>query len=462
MYGGDEVSAIVIDIGSTNVKAGYAGEDQPKAVFSSKVGVLAAPSGQGDGFIGQAEKTPGDEASAELTNGTSSAPQPVGAAPRSSKKYVVGTSALHFRRDEMEVISPFEAGLITDWDVAEQLLEHTFKSRLMVEPSEHPMLLAEPSFNNKAQRDKYCQIMFEKFKCPALFMAKNAVLSAFAFGRSTGVVLDCGGGVTSAVPVHDGYALTKSIVKSPLAGETLTDHLLQLLEKKYGSLRPNYMFEKKEIKPGEFQVTAKDFPRTTQSYKRYMQQAIVRDVKESCCRVSEASFDPSGNQNIPVAVVDYELPDGTKIGLTTERFLIPEIMFNPSLLYSDGISNGGSEGDAQRAASGERPLGVHMMVKEAVNKCDADIRKDLYNSVIITGGNSSFPAFQDRIQKDLSEAAPPQLKVKTVQVPSSTERKFSVFIGGSILASLGSFQQMWMSRQEYEEHGPALLEKKCP
>ena len=104
--------------------------------------------------------------------------------------------------------------------------------------------------------------------------------------------------------------------------------------------------------------------------------------------------------------------------------------------------------------------GVQRMVADAIVRSDLDIRKELYNNIVVAGGNTLIPGFVERIQKLVPEIAPPNVKVKVIaHMPA--ERKFSAWIGGSILSSLGSFQQMWMSRQEFEEHGAIMIERKC-
>jgi len=287
--------------------------------------------------------------------------------------------------------------------------------------------------------------MFEKYQCPAVFIAKNAVLSSFASGRPTALVLDSGGGVTTAVPVHDGYTLTKGIFKSYLAGDELTNQLQKSLEMKgtYRNIKPKYSFTRTEVKPGEFQVIIHDHPNTTASYRNYMIKRVIRDIKETSCRVAEtAVFDNSVG-----SVSTYELQDGGSIDIGGDRLKIPEVMFNPTLCTTEEYQK-------------ENP--IHNLVFQSVNNVDSDIRRELYQNVVVTGGNTLFPGFVERLQKEMNDKVPQMYKVKLIASNSSVERKFSAWIGGSILASLGSFQQMWMSKAEYEEHGVSLVERKCP
>jgi len=98
------------------------------------------------------------------------------------------------------------------------------------------------------------------------------------------------------------------------------------------------------------------------------------------------------------------------------------------------------------------------MTYNSIMKCDVDIRKDMYSNIVLSGGSTMFPGIADRMQKEIVNLAPGTMKVKIIAPP---ERKYSVWIGGSILASLSTFQQMWMSKEEYDESGPSIVHRKC-
>lgn len=435
MYGGDEVSAIVIDLGSHTCKAGYAGEDAPKAVFPSVVG-----------SIDQMEVD-------ETENSGSADPKNDSDKTKGKRKLYVGSQALGYRRDHMEVLSPIKDGVIVDWDAVEGIWDHAFRECLLVDPKEHPMLLAEPSFNSQQQRERTAELMFEKYKVPALFMAKNAVLTSFASGRATSLVVDSGGGSTTVAPVHDGYVLQKAVASSPIGGEFLTDCLTKSLESKGMTIKPRYSFKRKETRPGEFQVVDVDFPNTMESYKLYSKRIIASDIKECVCRAPDTPYDESSYSNIPMT--PYELPDGQTIEIGSDRFKIPDVLFNPSLAQTIP----GMENFAEIAPS---LRGLPQMVIDSINKCDVDIRRELFSSILLAGGTASMQQLKERLEKDLLEESPQAARVKVLASGNATERRFSVWIGGSILASLGSFQQMWFSKAEYDEHGASYVQRKCP
>ncbi|XP_028060120.1 actin-related protein 4 isoform X5 [Camellia sinensis] len=345
---------------------------------------------------------------------------------KGKNKLYVGSQALGFRRDHMEVLSPIKDGVVVDWDIVESIWDHAFRT---------------------------AELMFEKYKVPALFLAKNAVLTSFASGRATSLVVDSGGGSTTIAPVHDGYVLQKAVQSSPIGGEFLTDCLMKSLESKGLTIKPRYSFKRKEIRPGEFQTVDLDLPNTTESYKLFSQRVIVSDIKECVCRAPDTPYDESAYSNIPMT--PYELPDGQTIEIGADRFKIPDVLFNPTLVQTIP----GMESSAETAAS---VRGLPQMVIESINKCDVDIRRELFSSILLSGGTASMQQLKERLEKDLLEESPQAARVKVLASGNATERRFSVWIGGSILASLGSFQQMWFSKSEYEEHGASYIQRKCP
>ncbi|XP_049850474.1 uncharacterized protein LOC126322683 [Schistocerca gregaria] len=347
-------------------------------------------------------------------------------APEASRRYYVGTSALNLFREGMEVKCPVQDGLIQDWDCASKLYDFALREVLRVNPREHPVLLSEPGFNTSALREKTTEFFFEHYQVPAFFLCKNRVLSSFVYGRATSAVVESGGGTTVVTPVHNGYALTKAIVRSPLAGDELTRIYRHVVEKAGIEIRPGYMLNKKQAESGEFKVSLKNLAGVTESFHSYQVNQILQSLKEETCQT---------------------------ISPAEHKFRIPEILFNPSRFVP---------ADYPRYEEFRALPGIHQMLVNSISACDSDIRKDLYQNIAICGGNTLFPEFQDRFIAEVNTLTAQQKKIRNQSLPFNAERKYSVFIGGSILGCLGTFHLMWISKQEYEEHGRSIADRKCP
>ncbi|CDS35954.1 actin 6a [Echinococcus multilocularis] len=406
----DEVGAIVLDLGSHTLRGGFAGEDTPKIDMPSYVGCISP---KGDSSV---------------------------------TKRIIGTN-IYVPYERMEITSFVKEGLIEDWDVFEDVVSHIINFLIPVEKSQHPILLSEPSWNPKLKREKLTEILFEKFEVPAFYLAKSAALACFANGRHTGLVLDCGASCASAVPVYDGRVLLQGVVRTPLAGDFIARQCAKLIKEELKTEPiPYYRVAAKDpVKDREApRWIEKKLPPLTDSFKSFMEQNLMEDFAATVLQISDERYDQGQMETIPT--ISYEFPNGYNVELGHERFQIPEALFDPSVLPQSG---------------GSSELSMSHIVSSSISLCDIDIRPNLYNNIVVVGGTSLIVGFTDRLQRDLGLKTPSSMRLK-VNFPSSLmERRFSNWVGGSILGSLGTFQQMWISRHEYEEFGKSIIEKKC-
>merc|ERR1719350_91254 len=309
------------------------------------------------------------------------------------------------QRGIMTLKYPMRHGIVEDWEAMEHIWRHVY-TKMKVTAEEHPVLLTEAPLNPRRNREQAAERFFEQFNTPALFISPQAILSLYASGRTTGVVLDSGDGVTHAVPVYEGFALPHAVMRADIAGRDVTEHLMLQLR------RAGHIFHTSA------------------------EREVVKTMKEQECQVCPVALNPQKEEQVEQA--PFRLPDGSQISLGAERFRAPEILFNPSLV-------------------GMEYPGIHELLAHSVNRADLDLRMTLFSQIVLSGGSTMFPGFGDRLLNDLRSLAPKNIRIRISAPP---ERKFSTWVGGSMLASLEAFKKMWVSKAEWEDDGPAILHQK--
>ncbi|KAI4269283.1 MAG: hypothetical protein LQ337_007379 [Flavoplaca oasis] len=455
-YGGDEISALVLDPGYTVTRAGFAGEDVPKSVIPSFYGIVPSVNGP---------------------------------------KHLYGENAVHTPLPNIEVGNPIsQSGVVEDWDTATRLWEYAITSRLTnTKPSnpltnglndktndlkqemegvetqerpldENPLLMSETGWNTGKGREKLIEIAIENWGSPAFWLARSGVLSAFSAGKASALVIDVGAASTSITPVHDGLMLKKGTLRCPLAGNYISDQLRLIFSTSQPPipLTPHYLINSKTpVDAGApSQASYRTFPAGTEphsSFRALQEERILTEFKESVVAVWSpnrlAGHNQHGGTNLDTARTQnarpFEMPDGYNQLFGVERYRATESLFDVKMALSDA---------SHPAPTPNQTL--PQMIAQSLSQIDVDIRQHLLSNVVVVGGSSLIYGFNERLKQEL-EAMYPGPRVRVFSPGSVVERKFSSWIGGSILASLGTFHQMWISKKEYDEHGPGIVEKRC-
>lgn len=412
---------VVLDNGSGALKAGFAGEDKPKV---SSPALIGTPKYQ------------------KIMTGSLSDIR---------DDTFVGQAAQDYR-GLLKLLYPLEHGVVQNWGDMETLWTHLYTTGLKANPEDHPLLITEAPLNPRANRDKMAQVLFESLNVPCVYVSLQATLALYASGRTTGVVIDSGDGVTHIVPSYEGFALPTSIKRMDIAGRDITEQLVHHIRRTTGV-----------------------------AFKSSSEFEIVRNIKEKCCFISK---DPARDEKLfstaayshyltsggpgpgsagsgggEELITSFKLPDGHNLQMGAERFRAPEILFNPQLI-------------------GDESPGVSELTSLALSKVDLDLRPTLYGSIILSGGNTLLKGFGDRLLGDLKDQQSLQMSGRSVwgslrndsvdsyqtkmkiKIFAPPERKYSTWIGGSILGGLSTFKRMWVTSQEYQED-PEIIHKKC-
>ena len=292
-----------------------------------------------------------------------------------------------------------------DWDALETLISHIYTNDLNIDSENHPVLFSEPVFSVKQAREKQTEIMFELFNVPTYFVCSTATLTLMAAGMTTGIVIESGHRKTTIVPLEDCYPQPAEILQSDISGITVDNYLNKLLSDRGYHLDHN----------------------------------TITDIKHKICHVALNYDTESGT----IPTIQYELPDGQVIDIGNERIKATEAFFQPKLL---------NEQDTP---------GLAQLVYKSIMKCDVDLRGQLYNKIILSGGSTLLKGLEQRVESEVSKLVPPFFAGRT-KVIAPTDRIDSVWKGGSTFASKPNFSShLSLSKQRYDEFGPRVIHSSC-
>jgi len=380
---------VVCDNGTGFVKCGYAGSNFPEHIFPSMVGrpILRSTAKIGDIEI---------------------------------KDLMVGEEASQLR-SMLECSYPMDNGIVRNWEDMLHVWDYTFgESKMNIDPQNCKVLLTEPPLNPMKNRQKMIEVMFEKYQFEGVYIAIQAVLTLYAQGLLTGVVIDSGDGVTHICPVYEGFALPHLTRRLDIAGRDITKYLIKLL------LLRGYAFNH----TADFET--------------------VRMMKEKLCYVG---YDIEQEQKLALEttflVEQYTLPDGRTVRMSGERFEAPEALFQPHLVDVEGF-------------------GVAELLYNTIQAADIDTRPEFYKHIVLSGGSTMYPGLPSRLEREIKQlylegvlkGDTAKLSKFKIRIEDPPRRKHMVFLGGAVLADImKNKDDFWMSRAEYEEKGVGVLAK---
>ncbi|KAE9552431.1 hypothetical protein FO519_004372 [Halicephalobus sp. NKZ332] len=402
-------TACVIDNGTGYTKLGFAGNSEPQFIIPTAIAVREGESAASN--VAKQGKIP-------------------------DMDFYIGDDAFSPAAATYSVKYPIRHGIVDDWDLMERYMERSIFKYLRVDPEDHYFLLTEPPLNTPENREYTAEIMFETFNVPGLYIAVQAVLALAASWPTrdvadrtlTGLVIDSGDGVTHCIPVADGYVIGSCIKHIPIAGRDVTYFIQSFMRERGETVPPEMSYEvAKAIKEGYCYVCPdirKEFPKYDEDPKKW------RKIFNGIHNVTRKPFT-------------------AEIG--AERFLAPEIFFQPEMVSEDFTT----------------PLSA--VVDNVIQQCPIDVRRNLYNNIVLSGGSTMFKDFGRRLQRDVKKLtdfrlATIQQQVKGAQAPTPIDvnvhshkmQRYAVWFGGSMLASTPEFFEVAHTRQEYLEKGPSI------
>eukprot|EP01083_Nonionella_stella_P087657 243923_1 len=402
------IKSIVVDNGTTYMKAGFDDDTAPRVVFPTICDNL-------------------------------------------KETFIVGHE-VHAKGEILQSRHPIEHGVITNWSDMEMIWRHLFDVELRVEPYNYSVLMSEPPLNPKVNREKMTQLIFETFNFAGGYIENSAVLSLYAAGRNTGIVCESGGSVTHIVPIYEGFSLPHAILKMDIGGDQLTEYLLRLLNERCDMISTNTKKREiaKDIKE-KLCYVALDYDEEIQeieSKKYELPDGSIIQIGQEAVQVPEALFHPN--------LILEPSTHPQMIDIEFRKTLIDGYI---KAYYAKSIHQDTFKLLCKYAAPIEYHQGIHELIYESWMKCDVDIRHELHTNIVLSGGSSMFTGITDRLRTSIPEYM--RSYASGIRVINPPEGKYSAWLGGICqLAMLFSFDR-WITRDEYNESGPSIVHRKC-
>ena len=372
---------IIIDLGSSQIKVGFSGQEHPKKIFNS--------------FIGEPKYN-------KLIKTLNK--------DNSIKKELFIGSDCDKNINILKLRYPINHGSFSNNEDIYPLFNYIF-SLLKISSEEikhHPILISEPLENPINNRENISKILFEQFNINKLFFASQPVLSLYSTSNTTGIILESGDGVTQSCAIYEGYSIPNSFQRYDYGGKDVTNYFDDILKKM------GYFFETSAEK------------------------LIIKEIKEKCCWACPTNISESIKKNTEFEKENHFLPDGNVIELGVERIYPAEILYKPDII---GL---------------EYP-GFHEMILNSINNIDIELRAKLYQSILLSGGNTAISGTTNKIYSEIKKLVNQNMKIN---IHSPKNPHLLCWIGGSIISKLEIFKKMWITKQEWEENGNKILHEK--
>ncbi|XVE84191.1 hypothetical protein DITRI_Ditri16bG0150300 [Diplodiscus trichospermus] len=371
------------------------------------------------------------------------------------KDTVVGEACADLRH-QLDISYSVNNGIVQNWDDMCHVWDHAFFNELKVNPTECKILLTDPPLNPSKNREKMVETMFEKYNFTGVFIQIHAVLTLYAQGLLTGLVIDSGDGVTHVVPVVDGYSFPHLTKWMNVAGRHITSYLVDLLSHRgRGSIFcEKNLSDHKTCNAVDHQVIFFWMSFCRYAMNRTADFEIVRDIKEKLCYIS---YDYKGEYQLgletTILVKNYTLPDGRviKVALKGSRplrlFSLQNLLMLKVMVWLTWFS----------AAS-----------RRWIQEMDIDNRMMLYQHIVLSGGSTMYPGLPSRLEKEILDrylevvlkGNKDGLKKLRLRIEDPPRRKHMVYLGGAVLAGIMKDQpEFWIIREDYLEEGIACLSK---
>eukprot|EP01059_Diplonema_ambulator_P016822 TRINITY_DN287_c0_g3_i1.p1 TRINITY_DN287_c0_g3~~TRINITY_DN287_c0_g3_i1.p1 ORF type:complete len:392 (+),score=110.88 TRINITY_DN287_c0_g3_i1:44-1177(+) len=324
--------------------------------------------------------------------------------------------AARAKRSLAKEINPAPGGYCEDYNAAEKLWAYAFEQQGW-KSHEHPVMLTVPARMPRHDLEQLVQTWFERFNVPAMYCLPSPYAVLYGTGKMQGIVLDVGESGTTCAPVANGALLKYAIQREAVGGRAVTEYFKRYL----CSIAPGLGSDANAL------LTKETVARCGSSYSDSCKGKIYNIEKSNIERD-----------------LSLTLPDGKEVSLCVEkeRLLAGEILFRPSLSphHLDNIS-------------------VHEVLWNTVQTLPFSLAKDLVQNVIVAGGTTHMDGFTARLSSEVECISSQQLKPRLVTPRDRTELAWK---GAALACSLTQFEDLWITKEHYNDSGPSVVFKSMP